>query len=79
MSPFPQTTRVDWIAVETSRRRQDFAQILQLAMWICKISFVDGALRPTSPLIHVRFYESIGILLCRSPTEGIPEVQAERF
>ena len=34
MSLFPQSTRVDWLAAEISRKQMDFAQILQLVMWI---------------------------------------------
>ena len=49
---FLQSTRVDWLAVEISRRQKDSAQILQLAMWIRTISFAVGAHRPTSPFTH---------------------------
>ena len=43
---------VRWLVVESSRQRKDFARILQLAMWIRKISFAVGAHRPTSPSTH---------------------------
>ena len=52
MSLFPQSTRVDWLAVEISRQQKDFAKILQLVMWIRTISFAVGAHMPTSPFIH---------------------------
>ena len=52
MSPFPQSTRVDWLVVQTPRRQKDSAQILQLVMWIRTISFAVGAHRPTSPFTH---------------------------
>ena len=49
---FPQGARVDWLVAETSRRQKDFAQILQLVMWICTILFAVGVLRHTSPYTH---------------------------
>ena len=51
-SLFLQSTRVDWLVAETSRRQKDFAQILQLVMWIRTMSFAVGVLRPTSSLTH---------------------------
>ena len=49
---FLQSTRVDWLAVEISRRQKDSAKNLQLGMWIRTISFAVGAHRPTSPFTH---------------------------
>ena len=46
------STRVDWMSVETSRRQKDFAQILQLVMWIRTILFAVGVFRFTSLFIH---------------------------
>ena len=78
MSPFPQSTKVDWLAVEFSRQQKDFAQILELVMWIRAIWFVVGA--------HVSIHscdftngnfqgqETDRILLCRIPVEGIREL-----
>ena len=52
MSMFRQSTRVDWLAVETSRQQKDSAQILQLVMRIRTISFAVGVHRLTSPFTH---------------------------
>ena len=49
MLPFLQSTRVDWLVVETSRRREHFAQIFQLVMWIRTTSFAVGVHKFTSP------------------------------
>ena len=49
---FLQSFRVDWLVAETSRRRKDIAQILQLVMWIRTISFAVGVHSLTSPFIH---------------------------
>ena len=49
---FQQSTRVDWLIAEISRRQKDVAQILQLAMWIRIILFAVGVLRLTSPFTH---------------------------
>ena len=80
MSLFSQSTRVDWLAVEISRQQKDFAQILQLVMWIRTISFAVGAPMPMSPFIHAILptdtshgHEIDRILLCRIPAEGVPE------
>ena len=43
MSPFPQSTNVDWWAVDISRLQKDFPQILELVMWIRAIWFAVGA------------------------------------
>ena len=40
------------MAVETSRRRQDFAQILQLLVGIRTILFAVGAHNPASSVTH---------------------------
>ena len=55
---FPKSFKVDWVDAETSRQRRDFAQILQLLMWIRTTLFAVGVHR---------------ILLYRIPAEGIPE------
>ena len=81
MSLFLQSTRVDWLVVEISRRQKDSAQILQLVMWIRTISFVVGAHRPTrlhSPHAIARADTFKGtkidrILLYCIPAEGVPE------
>ena len=52
MSPVLQSTRVDWLAGETWKQQKDFAQILQLLMWIRAISFAVGAHKLTSPFAH---------------------------
>ena len=43
--------RVDWLVVESSRQQKNFAQILQLVMWIRTI-WVAVAHRPASPFTH---------------------------
>ena len=55
---FLQSTRVDWLVVDISRRQKAFAQILRLVMWIRTISFAVGAHRRTSPFM--RFHERGG-------------------
>ena len=52
MSLCPQSTRVDWLVAETWRRQKDFAQNLQLMMWIRTILFAVGVLGLTSPFTH---------------------------
>ena len=49
---FLQSMRVNSLVVETSRRRKDFAQTLQLVMWIRTISSTVGVHRLTSPFTH---------------------------
>ena len=80
MSLFPQSTRVDWLVVEISRRQMDFAQIPQLVLWIRTILLAVGVHKLTSPFTHAvsrmdtskdkKFIESCFI---RIPAEGIPE------
>ena len=76
---FLQSIRVDWLDAETSRQRRDFAQILQLVMWIRTILFAVGAQAHVS--IHACDFTNgyfqgqqlDRILLYRIPAEGIPE------
>ena len=49
---FLQSTRVDWLVAEIPSRRKDFAQTLQLVMWIRIKSFAVGVHRLTSPFMH---------------------------
>ena len=80
MFPFLQSTRVDWLVVETSRRRKDFAQILPLVMWIRTKSFAGGVHKLTSPFTHAvsrtdtaKDKKSIESCCIVSPAESIPE------
>ena len=80
MSLFLQSTRVDWLAVEILRRQKDFAQILQLVMWIRTMLFAVGADKLTSPPTHPisrmdtsKDKKIDRILLYRVPAEGITE------
>ena len=85
---FLQSTRVDWLIAETSRRQKDFAQILQLAMWIRTILFAVGVLRPTSSLIHAilrmdtfkdkKLIESCCIVF-QLKVSQMKELQAEKY
>ena len=50
MFVFLQSVRVDWLDAETSKQRRDFAQILQLVMWIRTILFAVGVHRLMFPL-----------------------------
>ena len=45
-------TRVDWLDMETSRQRENFAQILLLVMWIFTIPFAVGMHEFTSSFTH---------------------------
>ena len=42
-------SRADWWVVETSRKRRDFAQVLQLVMWIRTVPFAVGVHRLKFP------------------------------
>ena len=81
MSLFPQSTNVDWLAVEISRQQKDFAQILELVMWIRAIWFVVGAHVSIHSCDFTNGYfqgqEIDRILLYRVPAEGIREVGVE--
>ena len=77
---FLQSTRVDWLVAEISRQRRDFAQILQLVMWIRTILFAVGVHRlmfPTTRAISrtdtFQGQEVNRILLYKIPAQGIPE------
>ena len=77
---FLQSIRVDWLDAETSKRRKDFAQTLQLVMWIRTILFGVGVRRLTFPFTRAIFtngyfqgQDNDRILLYRIPAEGIPE------
>ena len=75
MSLFPQSTRVDWLAVEISRQEKDFAQILELVMWIRAIWFVVGSHVSIHSCDFTNgFLEIDRILPYRIPVEGIREV-----
>ena len=49
---YMQSIRVDCLVEETSRQRRDFAQSLQLVMWIHTLSFAVGVHRLMSPFTH---------------------------
>ena len=76
---FLQSAGVDWLVAETSGRQTDFAQILQLVMWIRTMLF--GWCAQAHVLTHSCDYtkghfqgqEIDRILLYRIPAEGIPE------
>ena len=78
MTLFPQSTRVDWLAVEISRLQKDFPQILELVMWIRAIWFAVGAHVSIHSFDFTNGYfqgqELDRILLCRIPVEGIREL-----
>ena len=46
------STRVERAAMQTSRQRKDFAQILLLVMWILTLSVAVGVHKHTSPFTH---------------------------
>ena len=78
MTLFPQSTRVDWLAVEISRLQKDFPQILELVMWIRATRFVVGAHVSIHSCDFTNGYfqgeEIDRILLYRIPVEGIREL-----
>ena len=78
MPLFPQSTNVDWLAVEISRLQKDFPQILELVMWIRASWFVVGAHVSIHSCDFTNGYfqgqETDRILLYRIPAEGIWEV-----
>ena len=76
------------MAAKIGRQQKDFAQILQLVMWIRTILFAVGAHKPASSFIHAivrmdtfKGKKSIGILLYRIPAEVSQkkELQEEEF
>ena len=77
---FLQSTRVDWLVVETSRQRKDFAQILQLVKRISH-DIVCSWCAQAHVSIHscdftIGFFqgqEIDRILLYSIPAEGVPE------
>ena len=82
MSLFPQSTNVDWLAVDISRQQKDFAQILELVMWIRAMWFVVGAHVSIHSCDFTNGYfqghEIDRILLYRIPAEGIREVRSSK-